>query len=103
MSQFKTELLRVLALFEWVVSRGGLQKSEIISDFRSLFRLFCVYRGRTSELAQKWETGFGTLSKDVEKVFTLDNFGAIITMGFETKGGFDPSSRFHSVNAIQHN
>ena len=44
-SQFKTELLRVLALFEWVVSRGGLQKSEIISDFRSLFRLFCVYRG----------------------------------------------------------
>ena len=44
-SQFKTELLRVLALFEWVVSRGGLQKSEIISDFRSLFWLFCVYRG----------------------------------------------------------
>lgn len=44
-NQFKTELLRVLALFEWVVSRGGLQKSEIISDFRSLFWLFCVYRG----------------------------------------------------------
>lgn len=43
-SQFKTELLRVLALFEWVVSRGGLQKSEIISDFRSLFRFFRVYR-----------------------------------------------------------
>ncbi len=59
--------------------------------------------GRTSELAQKWDIGFGTLSKDVEKVFTLDNFGAIIIMGFEPKGGFDPSSRFHSVNAIQHN
>lgn len=49
-SQFKTELLRVLALFEWVVSRGGLQKSEIISDFRSLFRLFCVYRGGIGRL-----------------------------------------------------
>lgn len=45
MSQFETELLLVLTLLEWVVSRGGLQKSEIISDFRSLFRLFCVYRG----------------------------------------------------------
>ena len=43
-SQFKTELLLVLALLEWVVSRGRLQKSEIISDFRSLIRLFCVYR-----------------------------------------------------------
>lgn len=45
MSQFKTELLPVWCCSERVVSRGGLQKSEIISDFRSLFRLFCVYRG----------------------------------------------------------
>ena len=43
-SQFKTELLLVLTLLEWGVSRGGLQKSEIISDFWSLFRLFCVCR-----------------------------------------------------------
>ena len=24
-------------------------------------------------------------------------------MGFKPKGGLDPSSQFHSVNAIQHN
>ena len=45
MSQFKTELLPVWCCSERVVSRGGLQKSEIISDFRSLFWFFCVYRG----------------------------------------------------------
>lgn len=40
MSQLKIELLPVWCCSERVVSRGGLQKSEIISDFRSLFRLF---------------------------------------------------------------
>ena len=57
----------------------------------------------TSKVAQRKNSGFGFLSKLVEKIFTLDNFGAIITMGFESIGHFDPSSRFHSVNAIQHN
>lgn len=39
MSQFETELLRVLALFEWVVSRGV--------DFKNLklFRILGVYSG----------------------------------------------------------
>jgi hypothetical protein len=36
-------------------------------------------------------------------VFTLDNFGAIIIMGFRPKGGLNPSSLFHSVNAIRQN
>lgn len=38
-SQFETELLRVLALFEWVVSRGV--------DFKNLklFRILGVYSG----------------------------------------------------------
>ena len=46
----------------------------------------------TSKVAQRKNSGFGFLSKLVEKIFTLDNFGAIITMGFEQKGDFDPSS-----------
>ena len=46
----------------------------------------------TSKVAQRKNSGFGFLSKLVEKIFTLDNFGAIITMGFEPKEGFDPSS-----------
>jgi len=65
-------------------------------------KLFRLEAG-TSKVTQRKNSGFGFLSKRVEKIFTLDNFGAIITMGFESKGDFDPSSRFHSVNAIQHN
>lgn len=38
-SQLKIELLPVLALFEWVISRGGLQKNL------KLFRILGVYSG----------------------------------------------------------
>ena len=44
-----------------------------------------------------------SISFKLEMVFTLDNFGDIIIMGFKPKGGLNPSSQFHSVNAIQHN
>lgn len=54
-------------------------------------KLFLLKAG-TSKVAQRKNSGFGFLSKLVEKIFALDNFGAIITMGFEPKGGFDPSS-----------
>ncbi len=51
-----------------------------------------LLKAGTSKVAQRKNSGFGFLSKLVEKIFALDNFGAIITMGFEPKGGFDPSS-----------
>lgn len=54
-------------------------------------KLFLLEAG-TSKVAQRKNSGFGFLSKLVEKVFTLGNFGAIIIMGLEQKGGFDPSS-----------
>ena len=63
MSQFETELLLVLTLLEWVVCRGGLQKSEIISDFRSLFRLFCVYRGAQVNLHKNGRSTLGLCPK----------------------------------------
>ncbi len=58
--------------------------------------LFLLETG-TSKVAQRKNSGFGFLSKLVEKIFTLDNFGAIITIGFEPKGGFDPSSHLDSI------
>lgn len=58
--------------------------------------LFLLETG-TSKVAQRKNSGFGFLSKLVEKIFTLDNFGAIIIMGFEPKGGFDPSSHLDSI------
>ena len=63
MSQFKTELLPVWCCSERVVSRGGLQKSEIISDFRSLFRLFCVYRGAQVNLHKNERPTLGLCPK----------------------------------------
>ena len=47
MSQLKIELLPVWFGTARMGSKpgGDFKKSEIISDFRSLFRLFCVYRG----------------------------------------------------------
>lgn len=45
-SQLKIELLPVWFGTARMGSKPGVdfKKSEIISDFRSLFRLFCVYR-----------------------------------------------------------
>ena len=58
---------------------------------------FFLLETGTSKVAQRKNSGFGFPSKLVEKIFTLDNFGAIITMGFEPKGGFDPSSHLDSI------
>ena len=52
---------------------------------------------------EKWQSGFGSKFIRQGEKNAVKYADEIITMGFEPKGGFDPSSRFHSVNAIQHN